>query len=60
MISTAKRDVIYLYVWSGDANQARDVLSARFPVSEIREFPHRRLRESKPLERIRLLRGFRG
>jgi glycosyltransferase involved in cell wall biosynthesis len=60
VISTAKRDVIYLYVWSGDANQARDVLSARFPGNEIREFPHRRLRESKPLERIRLLRGFRG
>ncbi len=60
MISTAKRDVIYLYVWSGDANHARDLLSARYPGSEICEFPHRRLRESTFFDRIRLLRGFRG
>jgi glycosyltransferase involved in cell wall biosynthesis len=60
VISTANRDVIYLYVWSGDANHARDLLSARYPESEISEFPHRRLRESSFLERIRLLRGFRG
>jgi glycosyltransferase involved in cell wall biosynthesis len=60
VISTANRDVIYLYVWSGDANHARDLLGARYPGSEISEFPHRRLRESSFLERIRLLRGFRG
>jgi glycosyltransferase involved in cell wall biosynthesis len=60
VISTAKRDVIYLYVWSGDASHARDLLRSRYPESEIREFPHRRLRESAFFERIRLLRGFRG
>jgi glycosyltransferase involved in cell wall biosynthesis len=60
VISTAKRDVIYLYVWSGDANHARDLLRARYPGSEISEFPHRRLRESNFLERVRLLRSFRG
>ena len=60
MISTAKRDVIYLYVWSGDASHARDLLSSRYPGSEIREFPHRRLRESAFFERICLLREFRG
>jgi glycosyltransferase involved in cell wall biosynthesis len=60
VISTAKRDVIYLYVWSGDASHARELLGTRYPGSEIREFPHRRLRESGFFERIRLLRGFRG
>jgi len=60
MISTAKSDVIYLYVWSGDANHARDMVGSRYPGLEIREFPHRRLRESTFFERIRLLRGFRG
>ncbi len=60
MISTPKGDVIYLYVWSGDASHARALVGARYPGSEIREFPHRRLRESGFLERIRLLRGFRG
>jgi glycosyltransferase involved in cell wall biosynthesis len=60
VISTAKGDVIYLYVWSGDASHARDLMGTRYPESEIREFPHRRLRESTFLERIRLLRDFRG
>jgi glycosyltransferase involved in cell wall biosynthesis len=60
VISTPNSDAIYLYVWSGDASHARALVSTRYPGCEIREFPHRRLRESKPLERIRLLRGFRG
>ena len=60
MISTARSDVVYLYVWSGDANHARDMVSSRYRGIEIREFPHRRLRESTFFERIRLLRGFRG
>jgi hypothetical protein len=49
-----------LYVWSGDAKRARDLVSSRYPGIEIREFPHRRLRDSSSIERIRLLRGFRG
>ena len=60
VIPTAKEDVIYLYVWSGDAKRARDLVDSRYPGIEIREFPHRRLRESSIMERIRLLRGFRG
>jgi glycosyltransferase involved in cell wall biosynthesis len=65
VISTAKSDVIYLYVWSGDAKQARDLVEGRYPGIksggiEIREFRHRKLRESGFLERIRLLRDFRG
>lgn len=60
MISKAKDDVIYLYVWSGDANHARSIVGSRYPGIEISEFPHRRLRESTFFERIRLLRGFRG
>jgi glycosyltransferase involved in cell wall biosynthesis len=60
VISTAKGDVVYLYVWSGDAIHARELVAARYPGSEIREFPHRRLRESKFFERIRLLSDFRG
>ena len=54
------RNAVYLYVWSGDAQRARDRVTARYPGIEIREFPHRRLRESRFFERIRLLRGFRG
>jgi glycosyltransferase involved in cell wall biosynthesis len=60
VISTPKGDVIYLYVWSGDATHAREWVTTRYPASEIREFPHRRLREGTFFERIRLLRGFRG
>jgi glycosyltransferase involved in cell wall biosynthesis len=56
----AKGDAVYLCVWSGDARSARELLGSRFPGIEIREFPHRRLRVSKFMERIRLLRGFRG
>jgi glycosyltransferase involved in cell wall biosynthesis len=56
----AKNDLVYLYVWSGDARRARNLVSSRYPGIEIREFPHRRLRESTFMERIRLLRGFRG
>jgi glycosyltransferase involved in cell wall biosynthesis len=60
VISTPKGDVIYLYVWSGDASHARALAGTRYPGSEITEFPHRRLRESGFFERIRLLREFRG
>jgi glycosyltransferase involved in cell wall biosynthesis len=65
MISRAKSDLIYLYLWSGDAKQARDLVVSRYPAIEnsgieIRDFPHRRLREGSFLERIRLLRDFRG
>ena len=65
MISRAKSDVIYLYLWSADSKQARDLLVSRYPGIEnsgieIREFPHRKLRESSFIERIRLLRDLRG
>jgi glycosyltransferase involved in cell wall biosynthesis len=60
VITTAKSDVVYLYVWSGDAGYARELVGPRYPGCEIREFPHRRLRESTFFERIRLLREFRG
>jgi len=60
VISTAKNDVIYFYVWSGDGKRARDLMGSRYPGTEIREFPHRRLRDSSSIDRIRLLRGFRG
>ena len=56
----AKNDAIYLYVWSGDAQRARALAVSRYPGIEIREFPHRILRESSFKERLRLLRGFRG
>src|SRR3984885_4905010 len=56
----AKNDAIYLYVWSGDAQRARALAGSLYPGIEIREFPHRILRESSFKERLRLLRGFRG
>ena len=60
MKSAAKNNVIYFYVWSGDGKRARDRMESRYPHAEIRDFPHRRLRESSFRERIRLLRAFRG
>jgi glycosyltransferase involved in cell wall biosynthesis len=60
VISTAKTDVIYFYAWSGDGRRVRDQMDSRYPGAEIREFSHRRLRDSSSIERIRLLRGFRG
>jgi glycosyltransferase involved in cell wall biosynthesis len=56
----AKNDAVYLYVWSGDAQRARGLVGYRYPGIEIREFPHRRLRESSFMAQLRLLRGFRG
>jgi glycosyltransferase involved in cell wall biosynthesis len=56
----AKNCVVYLCVWSGDAKHALDLLTSRYPEFEIREFSHRRLRETRFMERIRLLRGLRG
>jgi glycosyltransferase involved in cell wall biosynthesis len=56
----AKPNVVYLCVWSGDGERARDLVSSRYPGIEIIEFPHRRLRISRFRERIRLLRGFHG
>ncbi len=56
----AKRNVIYLCVWSGDTDRARDLVSNHYPGIEIVEFPYRRLRASSFSERIRLLHGFRG
>jgi glycosyltransferase involved in cell wall biosynthesis len=56
----AKGDVVYLCVWSGDAKHAHDLVGNRCPGTEIREFPHRRLRVGSFAERILLLRGLRG
>jgi glycosyltransferase involved in cell wall biosynthesis len=56
----ARNNAIYLYVWSGDAQRARGLAANHWPGIEIREFSHRRMRESSFTERLRLLRGFRG
>lgn len=56
----AKSRIVYLCVWSGEADQARALASSRYPAIEIVEFPYRKLRESSFSERIRLLRGIRG
>lgn len=58
--STARSDAVYLYVWSGDAKRAHDLVISHYSNIEIRVFPHRRLREATILERVRLLRSFRG
>jgi glycosyltransferase involved in cell wall biosynthesis len=58
--STPKSDAVHLYVWSGDAKRARDLVIDHYSNIEIRVFPHRRLREATILERVRLLRSFRG
>jgi glycosyltransferase involved in cell wall biosynthesis len=59
-VSMPKSNVVYLCVWSGDADRARDLASSRYPGIEIVEFPYRKLRASSFSQRIRLLHGFRG
>jgi glycosyltransferase involved in cell wall biosynthesis len=56
----AKSMVVYLCVWSGDADRARDLVSSRYPQIDIIDSPRRRLRISTFKERIRLLRSLRG
>jgi glycosyltransferase involved in cell wall biosynthesis len=56
----AKSNVLYLCVWSGHTDRARDLLDCYCPDTEIREFPHRKLRISGFMQRMRLLRSFRG
>jgi glycosyltransferase involved in cell wall biosynthesis len=59
-MSMAKSRIVYLCVWSGDADRARDLVSSRYPQIDIIDFPRRRLRISTFKERIRLLRSLRG
>jgi len=60
VIPTSEKDAVYLYVWSGNAKRALDLVHNRYAGFKIEEFPHRRLRESTFIQRIRLLRRFRG
>jgi hypothetical protein len=52
--------IVHLCVWSGDVARARELAGARYPAAQISEFPHRRLRVSGFMQRIRLLRSLRG
>jgi glycosyltransferase involved in cell wall biosynthesis len=52
--------IVHLCVWSGDVARARELVVAKYPAAQISEFPHRRLRVSGLIERIRLLRSLRG
>jgi glycosyltransferase involved in cell wall biosynthesis len=58
--SKAIGSVVYLCVWSGEAEPARELVRSRYPAARIEEFPHRKLRVSRSMQRIRLLRGLRG
>ena len=59
-ISMANRNVVYLCVWSGDGERARDLVSNRYPGIEIIEFSYRKLRASSLSERIGMLHDLRG
>ena len=58
--SKAIGSVVYLCVWSGEAELARELVRRRYPGTRVEEFPHRMLRVSSSRQRIRLLRGLRG
>ena len=58
--SKAIGSVVYLCVWSGEAELARELVRSRYPGTRVEEFPHRMLRVSSSMQRIRLLRGLRG
>ncbi len=58
--SKAIGSVVYLCVWSGEAERARELARSRYPGALVEEFPHRMLRVSSSMQRIRLLRGLRG
>jgi glycosyltransferase involved in cell wall biosynthesis len=55
-----KDDVVFLCVWSGDAKLALSLAGSRYPGLQIKEIPHRRLRVSGIVQKIRLLRSLRG
>ncbi len=59
-MSLAKNNLVYLCVWSGEAEAARELVRSRYPGARIEEFAGRKLRVSGFMERIRLLRGLRG
>jgi glycosyltransferase involved in cell wall biosynthesis len=56
----APNNVVHLCIWSGDTARALDLVCSRYPGSEIKEFPHRKIRVGSFARRIHLLRSFRG
>jgi glycosyltransferase involved in cell wall biosynthesis len=52
--------IIHLCVWSGEMARARELVEIQYPGAQIRELPHRSLRVSGFMERIRLLSSLRG
>ena len=55
-----KGDMVYLYVWTGNAEIARNLVGSRFPGSEVREFSHSKFRSSNFGQRLRTLHSFQG
>jgi len=53
-------DVVYLYVWTGDAKNARTLVTNHFRGANIIEFPHHEFRSSSIAGRLRTLHGFKG
>jgi glycosyltransferase involved in cell wall biosynthesis len=52
--------IVHLCVWSGDVTRARELVGGQYPGAQISELPHRKLRVSGFMQRIRLLRSLRG
>jgi glycosyltransferase involved in cell wall biosynthesis len=59
-MSSQTLNLVYLCVWSGEAEAARALVRSRYPAARIEEFPHRKLRISRFLQRVHLLRGLHG
>ena len=53
-------NLVYLCVWSGEAERARELTRSRYPQARIEELPHRKIRVSGFMQRIQLVRDLRG
>jgi glycosyltransferase involved in cell wall biosynthesis len=56
----ASSQTVYLCVWTGNAETARDLVSSYYPGADIIEFSHLRFRSSSFKERLRMLSRSRG
>jgi glycosyltransferase involved in cell wall biosynthesis len=54
------KELVYLYIWTGNPDKARDIVYRRFPESEIKEFFHHEFRSKTFIEQLRAMASLRG
>jgi glycosyltransferase involved in cell wall biosynthesis len=56
----AKSDTVYLHVWTGDRERARQLASERYPDADLVELSHRALREDGWKGQVKAFRALQG